>query len=229
MKHFFKRILSILVLVFTITNLTYANLTLKDFVDKELDVSGTFADFTKVPFSILDGKLVVLGDSYAFLLSAYSNYQFNYIVHQGYTVKQINNEFVDKIPKDSFKYAYMFIGPNDFMNQTDLFSFKKNLQEIILKLKSNGMQVIFSNYFDPDYSTETSKTFTFYGIPCYQYDYIIKDLVISNNLIYVDILDLLSKYGRMEYDYVHPHENMYTPVIERIIEHIKYYEKTNVN
>ena len=189
---------------------------------RDIDLENEDADTTYVSISqshsyVARGELLVMGDSYAVLLARYSDKKFNYIVHQGYSVYEMLYYFfrlLDAGSSDTFKYVYVFIGGNDFMNQTDLRDFKDIMQEIIDNIKKRGATPIFSNYIEPDLNQKTGLRLL--KNKCSYYDAIIKKLTYENNCLYVDIEDLWNYYGTIDNDFIHPNAAFYSPVVNRV-------------
>ena len=233
MKLFIKKV-NILVLVFMIfiMNTVSAQVTLNQLEGKEHDFDNTYTYFVKGPELVCDGDLIILGDSFGFLFCEYVDKGVNYVVHQGYDVGKIYREFLPLVKKDEYKYAFLMIGPNDFMMQTDIYTFKTMLQFIVTELKLKGIeQVILTDYCDPDYSVNMASILFFSPIRCWQYDQALKDVMITNNLLYVEMRDLLLEYGRLPMDPVHPDKKLYNPLLERVekaIENDKNMRKLNL-
>lgn len=210
--------LNILFIVFTIifTNISFAQPTLNQLEGKEQDFNNTYIYMEKGPALACDGELIVLGDSFAFLFCANIDKGVNYIVHQGYDVSKICREFLPHIKKGQYKYAFLMIGPNDFMEQTSIYIFRTMLQIIIADLKMKGMKVVITDYCDPDYSVRDASVLYYLPIKCFQYDFVIKELMLNYGLLYVEMRDLLAEYGRLPLDMVHPAKKMYPHVLERV-------------
>lgn len=216
MKKIFRKTIILFILFVTIiTNSIFAQVNLNQLRENEHDFDNTYFYLSKGPELAFEGDLIVLGDSFGFLFCEYVDKGVNYIVHQGYSTRKICAEFLHHVRKDTYKYAFLMIGPNDFFEQTDLMTFKATLQTIISDLKSKGIQVIMTDYCDPDYTDEGS-IFLFNAIKCWQYDEVIKELVVSNGLIFVEMRDLLLQYGRFPSDLVHPNKLLYEPLMKRV-------------
>ena len=167
--------------------------------------------------------LMVIGDSYATLLSFYNVNAFNYIVHQGYTLKKIYEELLPLYSKNC-KYVFLFIGGNDYMEQTNVYYFAMLLQNVINIFKSKGAKVILATYIEPQINKLIKSTNSFIPnafympfmpyIPCSVYNEIIKNSALLNGLLYIDIADLYTKYGL--YDHIHPGEKFLKELKERL-------------
>jgi len=218
MSNLIKKInIFLLVFIILIMNTVSAQVTLNQLEGREHDFDNTYTYFLKGPELVCDGELIVLGDSFGFLFCEYINKGVNYVVHQGYDIGKIYKEFLPLIKKDEYKYAFLMIGPNDFMMQTDIYSFKTILQFIITELKLKGIdQVIVTDYCDPDYSVNMASILFYSPIRCWQYDRALKDVMNYNNLLYVPMTDLLLEYGRLPLDPVHPAKGLYNPLLERV-------------
>lgn len=221
MKNCLKKIyIIVLVFVMFLVNCNYASVTLNQLRGKEHDFANTYRNFGVGPDYILSGDLLVLGDSFSFLLCEYADAELNYIVHQGYTLQQILDEFIEEIPRDRYKYIYLYIGPNDFFAQTNPVDFRVALQIIVNKLKFRGAQVILSNYTEPDYTSSYAKGTIDNKIKCKEYDLEIWQTAQQNDLIYVDTSDLLKQYGKIKVDGIHPSREMYNPLLIKVLNEI---------
>lgn len=211
------------VLVIALAIDTFAiNPTLLDGPYKDYNFEKTYSNFNAFPTDVLAGDLCVLGDSYAFLFAENCKQRLSYIVHQGYNVHKINTELVDQIPKNHYKYVFLFMGPNDFMEQTDIFDFATDLQEICNKLIDHDTTPILASYLDPDYSDNFAAPLRDVTIPCDMYKLLIKDCAYRNNLPFVELDALFEKYGRIKGDFVHPNKDMYPEMIPLILEAINF-------
>ncbi len=233
MSNLIKKVnIFLLVFIILIMNTVSAQVTLNQLEGREHDFDNTYTYFLKGPELVCDGELIVLGDSFGFLFCEYINKGVNYVVHQGYDIGKIYKEFLPLIKKDEYKYAFLMIGPNDFMMQTDIYSFKTILQFIITELKLKGIdQVIVTDYCDPDYNVNMASILFYSPIRCWQYDRALKDVMNYNNLLYVPMTDLLLEYGRLPLDPVHPAKGLYNPLLERVekvIENDKNMRKLNL-
>lgn len=233
MSNLIKKVnIFLLVFIILIMNTVSAQVTLNQLEGREHDFDNTYTYFLKGPELVCDGELIVLGDSFGFLFCEYINKGVNYVVHQGYDIGKIYKEFLPLVKKDEYKYAFLMIGPNDFMMQTDIYSFKTILQFIITELKLKGIdQVIVTDYCDPDYNVNMASILFYSPIRCWQYDRALKDVMNYNNLLYVPMTDLLLEYGRLPLDPVHPAKGLYNPLLERVekvIENDKNMRKLNL-
>ena len=217
MNILFKKIISIsIILVIVFSNSTFTQVLLNEQRGKDKDLELTYVNFLKSPSNICNGELVIMGDSYGLLLCEYSDKSFNYIVHQGYDVLKIFKEFLPLIKHNSYRYAFIILGPNDFFQQTELKTFKEILRNIIVDLKIKGIQLIVTDYCDPDYRSSIIKPYLLFSKKCSDYDAIIKELIDEESLLYVPMKDLLNVYGWIEKDFVHPNEKLYNPLIDRV-------------
>lgn len=214
-KAIIKTIIALLLFVNIITNSIFAQVNINQLRENKHDFTNTYFYLSKGPELAYGGDLIVLGDSFGFLFCEYVDKGVNYIVHQGYSISKINDEFLYHVKKDIYKYAFLMIGPNDFFEQTNISVFKATLQMIIDDLKSKGIQIIMTDYCDPDYTNEGA-IFLFNTIKCWQYDLAIKELIASNGLIFVEMKDLLLQYGWFPKDAVHPNKHLYAPLMERV-------------
>ena len=206
----------IIALVILLTSSISAYPLLNQLQGRDHDYENTFSYLSKGPDLTNGGELLVLGDSFGFLFCEHVKRAVNYVVHQGYDVAKIYNEFLPLIEKDRYKYCFLMIGPNDFMMQTDVPAFKSIVQLIVNDLKSKGMQVIVTDYCDPDYNSNLTYSLSQYPLKCWQYDSAIKEVKRYNDLLYVEMRDLLNLYGRLPMDPVHPDKALYNPLLERV-------------
>ena len=217
MRNIFKKINIIgLLLVVFITSSISGYPILNQLQGRDHDYENTFSYLSKGPELTCGGELIVLGDSFGFLFCEHIKKGVNYVVHQGYDVARIFNEFLPLVEKDKYKYCFLMIGPNDFMRQTDTKAFKSIVQLIVNDLKSKGMQVIVTDYCDPDYSYSLTAGLRQHTKKCWEYDQAIKEVKRYNDLLYVEMKDLLAFYGRMPMDPVHPDKALYNPLLERV-------------
>ena len=208
-------IIALLLIIVIISNIP-AYPILNQLQGRDHDYENTFSYLSKGPELTCGGELLVLGDSFGFLFCEHIKKGVNYVVHQGYDVARIFNEFLPLVEKDRYKYCFLMIGPNDFMMQTDPGAFKSIVQLIVNDLKSKGMQVIVTDYCDPDYNSSLTSTLIRSAHKCWEYDKAIKEVKRYNDLLYVEMKDLLAFYGRMPMDPVHPDKAMYNPLLDRV-------------
>lgn len=216
MKNFSKKLFVLVVMnVFLFSSVGFAEINYTgDFAAMSDNTTTVFTDRRAREIEIDD--LLVMGDSYAVVFSYYNNKAFNYIVHPGYSLERIYNELVP-LYKGNYKYVYLLIGGNDFMLQTSIYDFKNRLQSIIDVFKSSGAQVILSSYLDPDYTFKESVGFKTFATPCADYDAVVKKLIASNKLLYIDISDLKTQFGYGENDFIHPSEEFCKQLKKRVL------------
>ena len=202
------------------SNLTYAKVELYHDENGKYNLDDTFVRTGNGPEYILNGKLLILGDSYGFLLCDNVDDALNYIVHPGYNVSKIKNEFINKIEDGAYSYVYLCIGPNDFMEQTDLNSFMNDVNDIVSTLESKSTKIIFSTYWNPNYSTGIGAQTVGFEFKCDQYDDIVKGIALNRGLMYIDTRDLLEAGGWDELDGVHPNKCVYSPLLYKILDEI---------
>lgn len=214
MKSRFKKFIIVLLclqLVFTCNSFSYAD------KKKKVDIASTDYDFDKSPNQLYSGKFLVMGDSYALLMVENTVDNFNYIVHAGYDVSKIYFELLPPIKKNTFDYVFLFLGPNDYMEQVDPQEFMFVLGMVVDELKSKGMQVIMTDYVDPHYDYKVYSGLDRAYYHHLQYDNAVKEIIIGRDCIYVPYEDLFRYYGyRNDKDLVHPNDNMYEPLLTRI-------------
>lgn len=164
-------------------------------------------------------KLVVVGDSFAYLFNLFSGYNTAFSCCPGYTVREIKNELVDYIPKNKFKYCFLLIGPNDYMHQTLPQDFKIELEELITELEGSGMRVIMTDYLDINYQRYNQPT-SFFTVNYNIYAGIVQQVISNKSVIYIKSKDLLGKYGYGINDYIHPHKIYFEMIGERLKDEI---------
>lgn len=237
-NNYLKKLIVCILFVLLITNsfnsIIYCTSSIEwgDIQNQELskeNQSKTFVDLNASPDYEACGDLLVVGDSFAYLFASHCGKKVSHVVHQGYNIERINNELMDMIPNLKFKHSFLFIGPNDYMEQTDIFYFQRQLQEVFNKAHDRNMKVIVTNYFDPDYNDENAKALVFCTTPCFTYELIIKDTAERNGFIFMDINDLLLQYGHHKGDFVHPNRAINKPILTRLLSYIDSDNKNNEN
>ena len=193
-----------------------------DIIKKKVSRSSFIADGT-APLDTLfidnenkrkNNEIMVLGDSYAYYLMLYGNINYRFAICPGYAIKDLKNELLDEINFTGVKQVLLFIGPNDLMRQTDIYDFLKDLDHIIDFIKSKGVDVILTNYFNiPN---------TIFPIDYRVYDNMVRCACMWKKCKYVDLTELDSKYPRAKFDeYVHPPKDFYEAAIAIIVNSIK--------
>lgn len=206
---------------FAFLTLEDANYDLKE--NKTFDYENTYADLNTSPTYVFDGKIVIIGDSYSFLLAANCGYKVNYIVHQGYTVSKIYNDLLKEIKPESFKYALVFIGPNDFIMQTSMPEFEANIICIAEELLKKGMIPMFTTYIRPRSDIET-KVYP-RMIDCSVYSACLENVVKTYNYLWFDLTSYYNLFGLDETDGIHPAISMYKPLYEGIVSYLQNFDK----
>ena len=207
----------ILILFICLQLIFSCNLSLYAKNNKNVDIGITAYDFDKSPNQLYSGKFLVIGDSYALLMVENTIDNYNYIVHAGYDISKIYFEFLPLIKSNTYDYVFLFLGPNDYMEQVEPKDFMFVLGLVVDDLKSKGIQVIMTDYVDPhyDYKVYSGLDNAYYNHLLY--DNAVKEIIAGRKLIYVPYEDLFRQYGyRSEYDLVHPNDLMYEPLISRI-------------
>ena len=214
MKNLFRKIILVflcLQLVYTCNIISYGD------KKKNVDINSTAYDFDSSPNQLYSGKFLVVGDSYALLMVENTQDNYNYIVHAGYDISKIYFELLPPIKKNTYDYVFLFLGPNDYMEQVEPEDFMFVLGMVVDELKGKGMQVIMTDYVDPhfDYKVYSGLDRAYYNHLLY--DNAIKEVISGRHCIYVPYEDLFRFYGyRSDKDLVHPNDNMYEPLITRI-------------
>ena len=104
-NEFRKLIIYVFVCIILQSNVCYAEVNYTGDFNTISDANTTaFLDKNSRSISIRD--LMVIGDSYAVVFSYFNEKTFNYIVHPGYTVKEIYDEL---LPIYNGQYKYIFL------------------------------------------------------------------------------------------------------------------------
>lgn len=213
-----RKISVFIILIVFIANGSLASEKYRSLISRKGDFEDTYMVLEKGPNFVLDGDLIVIGDSYGMLFCEYCDKELNYIVHQGYNIKKIYDEFLPLIDS-SYKYAFLMIGPNDFCQQVNIDTFEETFKMLIRDLKQRGMKVIVTDYTEPDYRADRMKDLRWYKQKCKTYDNVIKETIEEENLLYVGISDIITRYGL--FDAIHPSIECYPKIFERVERVIK--------
>ena len=213
-------ILSIMILVI-IVNLTFAD----NKYGKSLDKNSISADLNKSHIYLHGGDFFVIGDSYAYLMVDNTKELYHYIVRPGYNVTKIYFELLPRIKPNTFKYAFLFLGPNDYMEQLEPDKFKFVLGLIVDNLIEKGIKVIMTDYIEPHYDFLIHSNLINADFPIEDYNTGVKEIISGRNLLYVPMSHLMNVYGfNSEFDLVHPNDALYEPLLDEVIECIDRYE-----
>lgn len=195
-------------------------------IDEEIiDDPDLIIDLEKQPKNLLSSELLVMGDSFSVLEYMYSNYKFNIMAHHGYTLDRIYNEFLPCLKKDQFKYVFLFVGPNDFMCQTDIIAFEDVAIAIAQKFQDLNIIPIITNYYDPRYDMDPR--YRTLDVKCNIYAEIFYDAILNHGGHLFDSSDIYVQYGNFERDVVHPSITMYRPMMDRLLQYILESEATH--
>lgn len=213
-----KKILIVSLMIFILLiNINYA----AKYNGKKLDRDKISYDLVKSPLNLYSGNFLVVGDSYAYLMVENTVELYNYIVRPGYNITKIYFELLPEIKPDTFKYAFLFIGPNDYMEQLEPDKFKFVLGITIDKLIEKGMKVVLTDYIAPHYEYLVKSNLVYARYDVEEYNTAVKEIVLGRNLMYVPMTDLMKNYGfDDEKDLVHPKSEMYEPLLSKVIERI---------
>ena len=218
MKIKFKKFILLCMLIFIfMINITYA----AKHNGKKLNIDKISYDLIPSPLNLYSGKFLLIGDSYAYLMAENTVELYNYIVRPGYNITKIYFELLPEIKPDTFKYAFLFIGPNDYMEQLEPDKFKFVLGLTVDKLIERGMKVVVTDYISPHYNflVKSNLIYAEYGVE--EYNAAVQEIVIGRNLMYVPMTDLIQNYGfDGEKDLVHPKSDIYEPLLSKVIEKI---------
>jgi hypothetical protein len=186
---------------------------------KYLDKEKTSSDLVKSELYLYNGNFVVIGDSYAYLLVENTQELFHYVVRPGYNITKIYFELLPSIKEDTFKYAFLFLGPNDYMEQLEPEKFKFVLGLVVDKLIERGIKVIMTDYIEPHkgFLLKSNLINAKYSID--EYVAGINEVIISRNLFYVPMEHLINTYGYgSELDLVHPNNAIFEPLLNEVID-----------
>lgn len=197
-----------------VTNHIYANSQVVYGLDSAEDCTNVKLD--RSPGMILQGKLLILGDSYAYMFCKNCGYDINYIVHRGYDLRKILDELIPLIPEGEFRYCFLFVGPNDMMLQTTTPNFEYYLQEIINALILKNIIPVLTSYPDLDYEKFPEYKERIMGK---MYDKVIAIMAKANYIPFIDIKSYYDEYGFE--DLVHPAKEMYKPLADDIISYLQ--------
>ena len=218
MKIKFKKFILLCMLIFIfMINITYA----AKHNGKKLNIDKISYDLIPSPLNLYSGKFLLIGDSYAYLMAENTVELYNYIVRPGYNITKIYFELLPEIKPDTFKYAFLFIGPNDYMEQLEPDKFKFVLGLTVDKLIERVMKVVVTDYISPHYNflVKSNLIYAEYGVE--EYNAAVQEIVIGRNLMYVPMTDLIQNYGfDGEKDLVHPKSDIYEPLLSKVIEKI---------
>ena len=216
------RILTLtIIILLVIVNLSFAS----NKYGKDLDINSISYDLNKSKLYLKNGDFVVLGDSYAYLMVLNTKELYHYVVRPGYNVTRLYFELLPKIKADTFKYAFLFIGPNDYMEQLEPNKFKFVLGLIVDKLIERGIKVIMTDYIEPDKEFLINSNLINADYSIDEYNIGVREIIAGRNLLYVPMTHLVNLYGyNSEYDLVHPNDNLYEPLLYDVLNCINQYE-----
>ena len=172
-----------------------------------------YAIYVNHPVDEKDSELCLIGDSYAYNLVYYTNKNIEFSIRPGYVVSAIKNELLQLVDWKGIKYCIVFIGPNDFMNQTDLLVFQNDILYICDYIKKKGATPVFASYLGIT-NMEMEKTPE-------MYNHVIECVALDREGMYIDVGDLDSDEARLAAgDTVHPAKKFYKPAFDRIFNYI---------
>lgn len=217
-----KRILIItIMLFFLITNISFAS----NKYGKHLDIDSVSSDLSKSQLYLFNGDFFVMGDSYAYLMVQNTKQLYHYVVRPGYNVTRVYFELLPRIKSDTFKYAFLFLGPNDYMEQLEPDKFRFVLGLLVDELKKKGIKVIMTDYIEPHYDFLINSNLINARYPIEEYDNGVKEIIAGRNLLYVPMHHLINVFGyNSELDLVHPNDALYEPLLDEVIDCINKYD-----
>ena len=158
-------------------------------------------------------SLCVIGDSYTAAFAMYTKCDFSYITHPAYSVQYIRAELLDFVDDYAdLNYFFLFIGPNDLLLNRSLYEFENDLRYIIKYIQDRGHKVILSSYLGATYQIFKHTSF--------EYDLIMLKVAREMSCEYIESKDLDAKYTRKEADPIHPPEEFYQPLYDRVVSYM---------
>lgn len=135
--------------------------------------------------SVTYKDILIIGDSYAYNFLYYTKVDCRFVVKVGYTVGNINEELLPLVDFDGIKYCIIFIGPNDYMQQTPVRDFHYYFKTLCESIINKGVKPVLISYMGVPYRN--------YEISELQYMASVYNLSMEIDCIYVD----LSEYDRI--------------------------------
>lgn len=196
---------------------------------KKLDNDVISSNLFQSPLNLYSGKFLLIGDSYAYLMAENTIELYNYIVRPGYNITKIYFELLPEIKANTFVYAFLFIGPNDYMEQLEPDKFKFVLGLTVDKLIEKGIKVVMTDYVAPHYEFLVKSNLIYAQYNIEDYDAAVKEIITGRKLIYVPMDDLIQNYGfDIDKDLVHPKNEIYEPLLSKVVESINFDLKENL-
>lgn len=184
---------------------------------KNLNKETISSDLIKSPLYLYAGDFLVIGDSYAYLMVENTSELYNFIVRPGYNITKIYFELLPRIKADTFKYAFLFLGPNDYMEQLEPDKFKFVLGLVVDELEAKGIKVIMTDYIEPHYNYKVYSNLINSTYTIDEYNIGVKEIILGRNLLYVPMEHLMNMYGySSESDLVHPNDKLYEPLLGEV-------------
>lgn len=125
--------------------------------------------------------ILIIGDSYAYNFLFYTKVDCRFVVKVGYTVGNIREELLPLADFDGIKYCIIFIGPNDYMQQTSIRDFHYYFKSICNTIIDEGVTPVLISYMGVPYRD--------YAISEMQYKAAVYNLSMEVDCIYVDLTD----------------------------------------
>lgn len=211
---FVKRIFTLILMIFILlVNISFAS----NINGKNLNKEAISSDLIKSPLYLYAGEFLVIGDSYAYLMVENTSELYNYIVRPGYNITKIYFELLPRISANTFKYAFLFLGPNDYMEQLEPDKFKFVLGLVVDELKEKGIEVIMTDYIEPHYNYKVYSNLINSTYTIDEYNIGVKEIIFGRNLLYVPMSHLVNMFGyNSEIDLVHPNVKIYEPLLDEV-------------
>lgn len=152
-------------------------------------------------------EIVLCGDSYSHFVSLDLGFDFMNYSCPGLTIMELSN-VMEQASKSGKKYVCIFIGPNDFFNQTNLNLFGDTLNMYIKKFLEKDMKVILCTYLNSIHTDLMEKIQPDKKIKVIDYQNIIMKLVDEKNgIFYLDLLEFNDHEKYLRDEEVHVHYN----------------------
>ena len=164
-------------------------------------------------------SIVCFGDSLTYGFGATNEQSYPYFLQQYTELPVINKGINGNTSKNGldrvddilqFKNSIVIVefGANDFLQQIPISETKKNMEQLVNKLKQNNNIVVLV-------STQDTQLYQLYNM--------LKTLAKEKNVLFIDgILNEFWDNKNLFSDFIHPNSNGYKLVAEKIYKNIKY-------
>ena len=164
-------------------------------------------------------SIVCFGDSLTYGFGSTNEQSYPYFLQQYTELPVINKGINGNTSKNGldrvddilqFKNSIVIVefGANDFLQQIPISETKKNMEQLVNKLKQNNNIVVLV-------STQDTQLYQLYNM--------LKTLAKEKNVLFIDgILNEFWDNKNLFSDFIHPNSNGYKLVAEKIYKNIKY-------